>query len=389
LIDLMRHGQKLPTGLIKKAGKSQYLIITCVAVLGLGICSLPTDASASSDEIAPADTLEADEQNRVNTEQTPETLQPTEYLLQHSQNPTLKSFLTKFAGWQASMGQYVDSSGERIDLFFGGNQIDVTHKGSRIDVLLPTTFYDNGKITTGLNFRVQIDLPRTNRRWKVVLTSYEDSLYNDQSGQTTSNKPNTASTEISGEEDKTTTVATRYMLFAKKNAFSHLDFGLKFTDLIDPNPYGRFRTRYKSALSEKLSSRTTNDVYLERARGGSIETQQVFDYQWQPKDLLRSQTTGVWWHERGDYQLNQKGVWYNIINPHRVHAYYISGNWQIDNENANFTDISVGMNWREKIYKEWLFGEIEPKAIWREDNNFKTPDLSLMLQLEMRFYPPN
>jgi hypothetical protein len=393
LIDLMRHGQKVPIGLTKRAGKSQYLIITCVAVLGLGIGSLPSVALASLDKITPPDTIESADKNRLPTDQAPQnaaekTPQSTEYLLQNSQSPTLKLVLNKLEKWQAGMGQYVDSSGERLDRFFGDDEFDVTRKGSRLDLLLPTTFYDNGKTTTGLNFRAQIDLPRTNHRWKIVLTSFEDSLYDDQSGQTTPNNPNTASTAISGEEDQTTSLGARYMLFTKKNSFSHLDFGLKFTDLIDPNPFGRFRTRFKSELSNKLSSRTTNDVYLERARGGALDTEQVFDYQLQSKQLLRSQTSGVWWHERGDYLLNQKGIWYKTINPHRVRAYYISGNWQIDNENANFTDVSVGMNWREKLYKEWLFGEIEPKAIWREDDNFQTPDLSLMLKLEMRFYPP-
>jgi hypothetical protein len=158
--------------------------------------------------------------------------------------------------------------------------------------------------------------------------------------------------------------------------------------LIDPNPYARLRTRYKSQLSEKLLSRTTQDLYLERSRGGAIETEQVFDYQWQPKELFRSQTTGVWWHEEGDYLLNQKGTWYQTINAHRVHAYYVSGNWQMDNENVVFNDLSVGMNWREKLYKDWLFGEIEPRAIWLAEDNFETPDLSLRFQLEMRFYSP-
>jgi hypothetical protein len=46
------------------------------------------------------------------------------------------------------------------------------------------------------------------------------------------------------------------------------------------------------------------------------------------------------------------------------------------------------MNWREKLYKDWLFGEIEPRATWRAEDDFKTPDLSVIFQLEMRFYPP-
>lgn len=364
-----------------------------MAVLGVGFGSLPNIASASLDKIAPVDKIEADDKNTATNDQSLQTPtedipQPTEYFFQNMENGVLKSVFNELGKWQASMGQYVDDSGERLDRFLGNNQIDVTHKGSQLDILLPTTLYENGKITTGLNFRAQIDLPRTNSRWKIVLTTFEDSLYDDKSGQTVPNKPNRVSNAITGEEDKTTSLGARYMLFTKNNTFSHLDFGLKFTDIINPNPYGRFRTRFKSALSEKLSSRTTNDLYLERDRGAAIDTQQVFDYQWQPKDLLRSQTTGVWWHQRGDYQLNQKGIWYNIINPHRVHAYSVSGNWRIDNENVHFTDVSVGMNWREKLYKEWLFGEIEPRAIWREDNDFQTPDLSLMLQLEIRFYPP-
>lgn len=336
-------------------------------------------------------TLQQDNIDLVNTPEEPpkeSTKEPNNYLFQNTKNPTLQSVFNKLEKWQANMGQYVDDSGERIDRFFGDNQAQITRKGSQLDILLPTTLYDNGKVTTGLNFRAKIDLPRTNYRWNIVLTSFADSLYNDQSGQTIPNDLDAASRAISGEEDSTTSLAARYMLFTEENAFTHIDFGLKFTDFIDPNPYGRFRTRYKANLSDKLLSRTTHDFYLERSRGGAIETKQVFDYQQQPKNLFRSQTSGVWWHKRGDYLLNQKGIWYKTFNPHRVNAYYVSGNWLIDNEGATFTDVSVGLNWREKLYKEWLFGEIEPKAIWREEDHFQTPDLSLTLQLEMRFYPP-
>ena len=362
-------------------------------MLSLGIYSVLNPVSASDDQEKTIHLVAPDDKNsvvsgQIETKSKEKNAQPTDYLFQNTQNLSLQSVLNRLESWQANMGQYIDDSGERLDRFFGEDEFDVTRKGSRLDILLPTTLYDNGKLTTGLNFRAQLDLPRTNHRWKIVLTSYEDSLYDDESGKTTPNNPNTASSVIKGEEDNSTTLAARYLLFSKKDIFSHLDFGLKFTDLIDPNPYGRFRIRNKSMLSEKLSSRMTNDIYLERSRGGAIETQQVFDYQRDDKDLLRSQTTGVWWHERGDYLLNQKGTWYQTINAHRVHAYYISGNWQIDNESVLFNDVSVGMNWREKLYKDWLFGEVEPRAIWREENNFETVELSLMLQLEIRFYPP-
>ncbi|MGM0541340.1 MAG: hypothetical protein ACQEQR_02740, partial [Pseudomonadota bacterium] len=296
MIDLMRHGQWLPIRLIKRTGKSQCLIITCTLLCSLGIFSESVFAQELSPESEPISTLptspvappieeqtlQEDGSDLINTSE-----EPTEYLFQNTKNPTLQLVFNKLEKWQASMGQYVDDSGERIDRFFGDNEAQVTRKGSQLDILLPTTLYENGKITTGLNFRAKIDLPRTNYRWNIILTSFADSLYNDQSGQTVPDDPDTASRVISGEEDSTTSVAARYMLFTKENSFTHVDFGLKFTDLIDPNPYGRFRTRYKANLSDNLLSRTTHDLYLERSRGGAIETKQVFDYQQQPKDLFR------------------------------------------------------------------------------------------------------
>lgn len=301
---------------------------------------------------------------------------------------------------QKKIGGYVQSLGEKVDRFMGDDQVPLNQKGSRLDVLLPTTLYDDGEVQTTLKFRAQWDLPKTNQRWKVLLSTFEETVYEDSiitPGQ--SSATNTVDSSASrpslqnpstvydpNNPENTNSVAARYLLNLGRNDFSYLDVGFHFTGLIDPNPYVRFKTRYKTTLAQNILSRTTQNLFWERKYGVAWQAQQVFDYPYQPTDLWRSQTTGTWWHNQGEYLLNQKMVWFKTLNPHRVHSYYLDGNWTVLNEGATFTSTSIGVNWRERLYKDWLFGEVEPKASWSEDTQFKTPVLSVLVMLEMRFY---
>jgi len=84
--------------------------------------------------------------------------------------------------------------------------------------------------------------------------------------------------------------------------------------------------------------------------------------------------------------INQKSILFDKINSFRAIAYFVGGNWNIDNQDTLFESVSLGMNWRERVYKDWLFAELEPRASWYESNNFSEPVYSLRLMLEMHFY---
>jgi hypothetical protein len=306
---------------------------------------------------------------------------------------SLKSRLSQLELGQKKLGHYVQSWGEQVDLFMGDEQVPLKQKGSRLNILAPTTFYDDGDIQTTVKFRAQWDLPRTNHRWKVLLSSFEETVYEDTASTTSVNSSasrptlqNPSTVYDPNNTENTNSVAARYLLNLGRNDFSYIDAGFNFTGLLDPNPYVRFKTRYKVPLTQDVLSRTTQNLFWERKYGIAWQAQQVFDYQYQPSDLLRAQTTGTWWRDQGEYLLNQKMVWYKTINPHRVHSYYVDGNWTVLNEGATFTNAAVGINWRERLYKDWLFGEVEPKVSWSEDTQFKTPIFSVLVMLEMRFY---
>lgn len=306
-------------------------------------------------------------------------------LLEKIVNPTIKSYLLGLSSAQVYVGSYVQSTGERLDKFFGSDVLDVAHKGSRLIVYTPFTFYDNGDFNSSVNFRAQIDLPRTNHRWKVLVSSFEgDEEQNVNSLNKTEISP--SNTQNTVDSDSQNTLAGRYLFQASKNTMAYVDLGLKFINYIEPNPYIKYKVRYKKDFTESVESRSIQNLYLERDRGFAWEGQQVFDYQYKPKWLVRSQTSGTWWHDDAEVLVNQKAILFERASRVTARAYFIDGNWTLNNQDAIFNSVAVGMNWREKLYQDWLYGELEPRVAWSDSDNFNEPVYSLRLMLEMHFY---
>ncbi|WP_040727260.1 hypothetical protein [Thiomicrorhabdus sp. Kp2] len=310
---------------------------------------------------------------------------PEKPLLEQIENPKIKQYLNSLGDTQAYLGGYVQSMGENVDRFFGSKDLDVVYKNNRLIVYTPLTLYDNGDSVSSVNFRAQIDLPKTNNRWKVVVSSFEgdeeekvDSLNRSEitPSSTQQNDPNSSQNSIAG----------RYLLSNSENMFSHLDMGLKFINFIEPNPFVKYKIRYKKESSEKIINRGTQTLYFERDKGFAWEGQHVFDYQNSKNWLSRMQTTATWWRDDTEMLVNQRGILFEKVNPYRARAYFVDGNWSIVNEGATFTSTGLGLNVREQLYKDWLFAEVEPRVTWYEADNFNEPFYSLRLMLEMHFY---
>jgi len=306
-------------------------------------------------------------------------------LFERYTNPKLQVYLNELSQAQQFLGGYVQGFGEGLDRFFGSEELDVIQKGSRLIVYTPFTLYDDGQTTNSINFRAQIDLPRTNHRWKVLVSSFEgDEEQNTNS--ISSSEISTSTNQQAVDDSSQNTLAGRYLLNLSENSFSHIDIGLKFIGYIEPNSYIKYKVRYKKALSESLNSRTTHNVYVERDRGFALESQQVFDKQLNPDWLARSQSSATWWREDEQVLVNQKGILFESVSPYRARAYFIDGNWNIDNQATTFESVSLGMNWREQLYKDWLFTEVEPRVALYDTSNFEEPVYSLRIMLDMHFY---
>ncbi len=312
-------------------------------------------------------------------------LNALDYTFQQTENTTLISTLESLEDAQKILGKYVNDAGERIDLFFGRDTSNVTFKGSQLDILLPVVLYDSGSLTTSASFRAQIDLPRTQYRWKLFIASFEQTL--EDTPQTLSGIGESTNVANTGavEDNNSNSLGALYQLFEMENTKANIDLGINASSLIEYTPFIRLKLRYRKRLTPKLTSRLTQNTFWSTARGGAIDLKQTFDYEYRKDLLLRSQSSAIWWNDEYT-QFNQKAVLFNKLNAHRVHAYYLQGHWDNSLGSVSFQRLSSGVNWREKLYKEWLFAELEPKLTWQVDDNFREPIASVMLMLEMRFY---
>ena len=299
-------------------------------------------------------------------------------LLERVTNPEIKSYLQQLESAQQMVGNYVQSSGEVIDRFFGSDALDIISKKNHLTIYSPVTFYQGGKTVSNLDFKLQIDLPKTNNRWKVFLSSFDEQ---EESNTTTLNQNNDG---LNGNRDNR--LGGRYLINDNKNRITQTDIGMKFINFIEPNPYIEFEDRVKNKWIASIESRTTNTILLERNEGLAWQGEQVFDKKMGVEGLLRSQTRLNWWRKDSLRRIKQRFAYFHQFSPYRANAYYIDANWLADDLPQRFDNLTVGMNWRERLYKRWLFAELEPRVIYYKNaNGFSQPHYSLKLLLEMHF----
>jgi len=320
---------------------------------------------------------------------------PEKPLLEQVENETVKEYLVELKGWQSTIGDYVQGFGEGLDNFFGDETLEIKGKGNRLDVQLPVRLYSGGRTDSKMNFKLKLDMPRTNKRWQLFITSLDEDDKTIDDPDTLNRSPTETLTQTptdtaTVDDEKEQRVGGRYLLGTDESRLSNVDVGLKFINYIEPNPFIKYRERFKYDLDTDISieSRTTHTIYIEKDDGFAWELQQVFDHQINQKELGRSQTELTWWRNDKELLINQKFIHFQRPNPFRATAYFIDANWLATAAaEIDFKSVALGTSLREQIYHDWLFFEIEPRVTWfQQSDQLSTPQYSLRLMLEMRFY---
>lgn len=306
----------------------------------------------------------------------------------------LKYFLEQFHGkafveWMKGLvdlkyevADYLDDVGDRVDRFLGDETLQVERKGSVFKLYLPFTYYDRGVMESKPKFRAYIDMPRSKKRIRLLISSFDETdLDNtDDSLNQTSN----LGQDSVDDDDQGTSLAAQFLLDSRKNRLFQFDLGARISSL-KLNPYARLRFRHKAKIDKDLTSRHNQTLLYERIRHWVWEVRQDFDYQLANNDLIRSETRGTWLIEDDIFELRQRGILFYQINSHRVRSYFVEGFFNYQNDNFSTESYSIGVNWREKLYQDWLFAEIEPRLSWFAEEDFESTQFSVRFMLEMHF----
>ena len=309
------------------------------------------------------------------------------FFFEDVQSGPLYDSLKKLDAWQSEFGATLDGYVDNLDRFLGGTEEEVMRKQSRFILYFPSTFEKGGNSKSSLKFRASIDLPRSKNRWQLMVSSFDETSIDSPDNRTPgtqlkefeqSDENREANTEVSLSLQKEFLKDTNHVLKLKS--------GLKFQQVVKPNPYILLNYQVNSQFGESWLSTTTNNAIFEHIRGFMLESRQTFSKPLSKGDLLRSQTTGTWMHEDRDYSINQRFTWFDKISDHRFYAYFVDGNWRLDSEHQSIENAAIGFNWREKLYKDRLYAELEPRITGYDSEGFSKPHPSLLFQLEMHFY---
>lgn len=308
-----------------------------------------------------------------------------QYFFEGTSNPLMNStfnYLDKVQNW---VGGYVEDLGESADAFFGTDEDFDRTQGSRLDIMTPLTIHANGKVDTRVKFRAKVALPRTNKRWNMIVQSAENSIQDYANASSDANVSGNTAATATANNDTATAVGLRYMLEVKDYTSSFIGFGWNFRG-ISPDPYARIKGTYKWQLSDKIYSRMVQDLFWESSAGVGLTSKQIFDYQFNHENLFRSETQGTWWDKEQFYELHQTFYFYQTMNVHRAVAYHVGWDWDTKDVGPHLTSYHVGFNWRERIYKKWLFFEIQPRVDFSQDTNFRQADPNITFMFEAQFY---
>ncbi|MBN2647377.1 MAG: hypothetical protein JXR44_06300 [Thiotrichales bacterium] len=301
-------------------------------------------------------------------------------VLETTPSPRMRHSVALFEELSFDVGGYLDEVAQKLDMYLGDESIEVKPEPSELRLFLPLTLYDDPRVASKPRFRLYLDLPRLRHRAKLVVSSFDETDPNvTEDGSETLIE---ASKDRENVGTQGTSIATQYELKSTQRQKLRFDLGLRVSQF-QPNPYVRLRHLYQKPLAIGVMSRTEQNLIYERQRHLVWDLRQTLDYPKQ-QNLWRSVSRGTWLNDEERFLLSQRFSVFYQISPKRVRSYFLEGRGYVENSQTHEDQLFVGMNWRERLYKQRLFAEVEPRLSWFDEDRFRDANLSLNLVLEMR-----
>jgi hypothetical protein len=289
--------------------------------------------------------------------------------------------------WADHSHEYVESRVEGLvnwfDTFFVSEKQQVETGESFLRVRQGFRWQEGEDFDTRTRFKARAQLPNLSKRVSLAISSEDDTLLSNEDF-------GGLEEDILGDNDSDGSLSIQFEASRTEN--SRLDFRYHWRSSLDPKVSGRYR--YDLLLSEKLLTRFTQEVYWASDDGLGEETRVDFDYllsndrllRWRSKVHYGEETRGVEWLSQlqlvKQFSRRKALSWYlglaGDTDPEYRGEYY---------SDAIVTRYFVSANWRQNIWRPWLFYEVEPALFWKKDFPGDSREMvgALTLRLEVYF----
>ncbi len=268
------------------------------------------------------------------------------------------NFVDKYQSYLSSQLLGISNS---VDYFFGGIRMDDEANGSVFRINHTTSLVDDEKMESKLAFRLRLELPGTQKRFKLIFDDGETSAQGARQGQSVTKQ----ATGSSG-----TNAAIRFLVQKKKDWNVQLDTGLKIR-LSEPlNPFTRLRGR-KSWFSGHWQIRGVQEFYYYIRTKGESRTTLDFDYPFKNGLLFRYGNNLIWTDVNDFFNFSTGPTLYQKISDKRAINYNIKaiGDTSIE---STFTSYDFFLTYRQLLHKNWLFVEVTPGIQLPKIKDFQT-----------------
>lgn len=264
----------------------------------------------------------------------------------------------------AHASRWVGDVADGVDRFFVDENADEANNETRVRIGGGVEIVDGEGLGVDSRFRLDLHLPRTSRRLTVVLIGSDaDHPLRDALGQ---------------EDDDTVAGFLRYFLLDRDAAWLSLDGGTKFRP--EPDPFGRIRGVRRIAVGDLLSITPRQTFYWELADGFGETTRVDVDRQIGERSLLRWRSEGTWSEvsEGVDLFMEVSGS-RQLAELRGIRAAVkLDGRTE---PSVRATRYAAAIRYRHAVWRDWLFGEIEPEIGFPLDRDWTfTPGITLRLE---------
>lgn len=284
-----------------------------------------------------------------------------------------KPFFSFLDSPQEFISYGVEAFARNIDEFFSDDKVFYESSGTYLRLRADAIINEGGERTYQGDVKLKLRVPNTKKKLKFTLESDPSERPDETSGQG-------ENTPIEAIEEKDYFAGIQAEL-GKKEAWQFKpSIGLRLGSPVET--YFKFRIKRKYEFG-KWSLHIHETPYWFDSSGWGSDSYLELNRKVTGNALFRASTFARWTNESDKFELSQVFSMYHTLSKRRAVSYFV-GVYGESEPTVYATHYLLGLTYRQKIHKDYLFVEVLPQIKYEKINNFHA-DHSIIFRFEIIF----
>lgn len=295
-------------------------------------------------------------------------------------SPEPEGFLKKMDRSHDILSEQLSALAGRIDLFMGGLRVCEDSKETYVQVGGNVIIRKDGEVRFDHVLRANIVLPNTQDRFRLL---FESAAERDLQPVSPGSRRATETESLSQVSSDITNLkaALQYATQEKQKWHFSADAGAEVQ--LPPDPFGRLRLKRSFSLGDEFRLNFAETIFWFTSEGPGAKTQIDLEKHLFSSMLFRSTTEALWRERERGVDLGQNLSLFHELSWREVVVYKIGLTAQTE-PYRHLKDWGVGIEYRRRLYKNWLYLSIQPALTFSRDNQYQT-DPSINIGFDVTF----